>query len=130
MLGVVHYNTSSILPPLHLQAYDCSELILHHTCTNFTANHPRLHFHLLPLPISICQSISSTLSDDSTGHTPQFREYLIFFIICKRLSGSLALFASIRSMCPGLHPFIIIKHDLTHRLGPSSSPASFLFSLL
>lgn len=44
------------------------------------------------------------------------------------ISWPLALFASIWPICPGLLPFFI-KHDLAHRLGPSSSAASFSFAL-
>ena len=119
---------TTLQPFYHSCAYKltmCSGLILH--CCNFSANHPRnilIFIHLLPVPISIRQTISSTLPDHPTDHTLQFRAYLIL-VICKRLWAT--CFICNRPICPSLLPFIIIKHDLTHRLGPPSSSASFLF---
>ena len=60
----------------------------HHCHTIFSANHSRLHFHLhistsRPLSPSANQS-AVPLRDDPTGHTPQFRAYLIF-VVRKRL---------------------------------------------
>lgn len=97
----------------------------YHCCTNFSANHPRLYFHLHTFtlcPYHLPPTNQQYLPDDPTGHIPQFRAYLILVIV--NVSRLLA------SICPSLLPFIIIKHDLARRLGPPSSSAPFLFSLL
>jgi len=99
----------------------CRELILTTvtpTSAPITLVYIFISMHLLPVPITFRQSIGTT--DDPTGHTPQFRA-LSFVNVC----GPLALFASIQPICPSLLPFIIIKHDLAHRLGLHHHRLSF-----
>ena len=126
MLGVVyllHFSHSTTLAPTSLRCVVDQFFTVATTAPN-TLVYILIFIPLLPVPISIRQSISSTLPDHPTGHTPQFRAYLIL-VICKRLWAT--CFICNRPICPSLLPFIIIKHDLTHRLGPPSSSASFLF---
>ena len=98
----------------------CSGSFLHHTY--FSANHPRLHFHLgtftpflSHLPINHHhpgRQSNCILINQEAGHTPQFWErfWSLSFV---NVSGPLG---SIQPISPGSCPFII-KHDFAHRLG-------------